>query len=125
MLIIILIMNDININHIESHCPIKFYRRKDLTVETRLYIAFMALMSNKWGLITRMAKQYAISRTFVYMLQSQLNTAVEDYFYVESAHSGKEIIIKEKAKSPEYALLFRLEGKCSIPSISGILRKWY
>jgi len=102
---------------------VKFYRRKDLTVETRLYIAFMALMSNKWGLITRMAKQYAISRTFVYMLQSQLNTAVEDYFYGESAHSGKEIIIKEKAKSPEYALLFRLEGKCSIPSISGILKK--
>jgi len=116
-------MNDININHINCDVSIKFYRRKDLTVETRLYIAFMALLCNKWGLITRMAKQYAISRTFIYMLQSQLNTAVEDYFYPGSAPSKKELTIKGKEKSLEYALLLRLEGKCSIPSISDILEK--
>ena len=116
-------MNDIDINHINCDVSIKFYRRKDLTVETRLYIAFMALLCNKWGLITRMAKQYAISRTFIYMLQSQLNTAVEDYFYVGSAPSKKELTIKGKEKSLEYALLLRLEGKCSIPSISDILKK--
>lgn len=116
-------MNDININHINRDVSIKFYRRKDLTVETRLYIAFMALLCNRWGLITRMAKQYAISRTFIYMLQSQLNTAVEDYFYVGSAPSKKELTIEGKAKSLEYALLLRLEGKCSIPSISDILKK--
>jgi len=52
-------MNDININHIDSHCPIKFYRRKDLTVETRLYIAFMALMSNKWEYVTKIIKNAA------------------------------------------------------------------
>ena len=111
-------MNDIDINHINCHVSTKFYRRKDLTVETRLYIAFMALLCNKWGLITQMAKQYAISRTFIYMLQSQLNTAVEDYFYAVSAPSKKELTIMGKEKSLEYTLLLRLEGKCSIPSIS-------
>ena len=102
---------------------VKFLRRDDLTVEIRLYIACMALLCNKWGIITGMAKRYAISRTFVYMLQSQLNRAVEDYFHVGSAPSEKELVIGEKEKSLEYALLLRLEGKCSIPAISGILMK--
>jgi len=101
----------------------KFHRRKDLTLETRLYIAFMALLYNRWGIITRMAKKYAISRTFVYMLQSQLNSAIEDSFYVGGTSSKKELLIAEKEKSLEYSLLLRMEGKCSIPAISGILKK--
>ena len=116
-------MNDIYMNYTNCDISIKFYRRKDLTVENRLYIAFMTLLSNKWGIITQMAKQYAISRTFIYMLQSQLNTAVEDYFYAGNAPSKKELTIMGKEKSLEYALLLRLEGKCSIPSISEILKK--
>ena len=112
-------LNDINVNYASP----KFYRRKDLTAEIRLYIAFMALMCNKWGIITRMAKEYAISRTFVYMLSSQLNSAIEDCFYVGSAPSKKELLIEEKTKSLEYSLLLRMEGKCSIPAISGILKK--
>ena len=70
-------MNGIDIFHSNCDFPVKFYRRKDLTMENRLYIAFMAVMSNKWGVITQMAKRYAISRTFIYMLQKQLNTAIE------------------------------------------------
>ncbi|MBW6481122.1 MAG: transposase [Bacteroidales bacterium] len=112
-------LDDININ---CGSP-KFYRRKDLTVEIRLHIAFMVLLCNKWGIITGIAKRYAISRTFVYMLQSQLNSAIEDSFYVGSAPSKKELVIGEKIKSLEYSLLLRLEGKCSIPAISGILKK--
>lgn len=98
-------------------------RRSDLTMEIRLYIAFMALLSNKWGIITDMAKQYAISRTFVYMLQSRLNMAVEEYFKVGNAPSKGGLTIESKAKSLEYTLMLRLEGKCSIPAISGILKK--
>ena len=112
-------LDDININ---CGCS-KFHRRKDLTVDIRLHIAFMALMCNKWGIITSMAKEYAISRTFVYMLSSQLNRAIEDYFYVGSTPSKKELLIEEKTKSLEYSLLLRMEGKCSIPAISGILKK--
>ncbi|MBI4646411.1 MAG: transposase [Bacteroidia bacterium] len=70
-----------------------------------------------------MAKKYAISRTFVYMLQTQLNTAVEEYFYVGSIPSKKNIIIESREKSKEYALLLRLVGKCSIPAISDILKR--
>jgi len=70
-----------------------------------------------------MAKKYAISRTFVYMLSSQLSSAIEDYFYVKSTPSKKELMIEEKTKSMEYSLLLRMEGKCSIPAISGILKK--
>jgi len=116
-------MNDINIFHDNYDFPIKFYRRKDLTEEIRLYIAFMALMCNKWGIITEMAKKYAISRTFIYMLQSQLNIAVEDCFYIGNTLSKKKLTIESKIKSLEYALLLRLEGKCSIPSISDILKR--
>lgn len=115
-------MNDIDIFYNNCDAP-KFCRRKDLTVETRLYIAFMALLCNRWGIITQLAKKYAISGTFVYMLQSQLNAAAEDYFYVRSTPCKKEIIAESKTKSLEYALLLRLEGKCSIPSISEILGK--
>lgn len=102
---------------------VRFLRRDDLTLEIRLYIAFMALMSDKWGIITEMSKKFAISRTFVYMLSSQLNSAIEDYFYVGSASSKKELMIVEKEKSLEYSLLLRLEVKCSIPAISGMLKK--
>ena len=116
-------MNDIDVYRANCDVSIKFYRRKDLSEEARLYIAFMALLGNRWGLITQMAKQYAISRTFIYMLQKQLNTAVEDHFYVGSTHSKRELAIKGKEKSLEYALLLRLEGKCSIPSISDILKR--
>jgi len=103
---------------------VKFLRRGDLTIEIRLHIAFMALLYNRLGIITSMAKKYAISRTFVYMLSSQLSSAIEDYFYVGSTPSKKELMIQEKTKSMECSLLLRMEGKCSIPAISGILKKW-
>jgi hypothetical protein len=101
----------------------KFQRRKDLTLEIRLLVACIALLDNRWGTITLLAKKYAISRTFVYMLQSQLNEAIGNRFSVEDVPSKKEITVESKMKSLEYALLFRLEGKCSIPSIADMLKK--
>jgi len=101
----------------------KFIRRKDLTVEIRLYISFLALMDNSWGIISRLAKNYAISRTFVYMLQSQLNKAIEKDFYIESIPSKNEIMIESKTKSLGFALLLRMEGKSSIASISDIMKR--
>jgi hypothetical protein len=100
----------------------KFQRRKDLTLEIRLLIAFIALTDNKWGVITRLAKRYAISRTFVYMLQEQLYVSVDSCFNVPEKLHKKEIIAESKNKSLELALLLRLEGKCSIPSIAEILK---
>lgn len=100
----------------------KFYRRKELTFEIRLYIACIALCDNRWGTITRLAKQYAISRTFVYMLQSELYHATEPVFGVTQL-TNHTIHYEAKKQTIKNALLFRLEGKCSIPSISDILKR--
>ncbi|MBD3328475.1 hypothetical protein GF340_04185 [Candidatus Peregrinibacteria bacterium] len=101
----------------------KFQRRKDLTLEVRLWIAFVALMSNKWGTITQLAAKFVISRTFVYMLQAQLSEAAESCFGLHGVHSKTQLMEAQKTKSLECALMLRLEGKCSIPSISDILKR--
>lgn len=100
-----------------------FQRRKDLTWEIRLWIAFVALMSNKWGTITQLATKFVISRTFVYMLQDQLGEAAENCFGLPAPASKTQLMGEQKTKSLEYALMLRLEGKCSIPSISDILKR--
>ena len=115
-------MTETNIYQPVIQKGMKFQRRKDLTLEIRLLIAFIALTDNKWGIITRLAKRYAISRTFVYMLQQQLNVAIDSCFNVQEELPKKEIIVESKNKSLEMALLLRLEGKCSIPSIAEILK---
>ena len=53
----------------------KNIRRTDLTSLIRLYIAFTGLMAQRLkmrGLITELARQFQISRMFVYMLMSTL-----------------------------------------------------
>lgn len=102
---------------------VKFQRRKDLTLEVRLWIAFVALMSQKWGIITQLATKYGISRTFVYILQEQLGKASENCFSVYPSPSKIQLVEGEKTKSLELAILLRLEGKCSIPAISEILKE--
>jgi len=84
----------------------------------------MALISGSWGQITKLAKDYAISRTFVYTLQSQLYSATITTFGDSPSQIelvGKEAGIKKKAI--EHALLLRMTGKCSIPATSEIM-KW-
>lgn len=124
---VILIFNFLHMTEIDIYQPVirkrmKFQRRKDLTLEIRLLIAFIALTDNKWGVITRLAKRYAISRTFVYMLQEQLHVAIDSCFNVPEELPKKEFIAESKNKSLELALMLRLEGKCSIPSIGEILK---
>jgi len=116
-------METLNVYQRINKDSVKFHRRKDLTFEIRLCIAFSAMMGNRWGLIGQLAKKYAISRTFVYMLQGELQTAVKDIFQVQE-QPGKQLIIEErKAQSVAFALSLRMEGKCSIPSISSIMKK--
>jgi len=53
----------------------KFIRRLDLTPSKRLHIAITALYAMKtgqWGVISNIAGQFIISRTFVYMLAATL-----------------------------------------------------
>jgi hypothetical protein len=97
----------------------KFLRRGDLTPHLRLMIAFTALMSGTWGTITRLSRQYAISRMFVYMLRSDLETATFQIF----GRSASEQVAVEKRISYMHILSFRLEGKCSIEAISTIMKR--
>jgi hypothetical protein len=111
--------NDSNIN---KDCERKkFFRRHDLDVMTRLTIAFTALIAmveKKRGTITKLAKEYLISRTFVYMLANSLM----DHSQIEFAgYCPPEIHDKSFL---EHMLFLRLEGKCSIETISSYLKRF-
>jgi len=103
---------------------VNFQRRRDLTPDIRLYIAFVAKMNDTWGIITALAKQYCISRTFVYMLRLQLDTAVLGCFGDKYSNNTEYSIPERKMLSIELALSLRLEGKCSITAISSILKRF-
>jgi hypothetical protein len=97
----------------------KFLRRGDLRPYLRLMIAFTALMSSTWGTITRLSRQYAISRMFVYMLRSDLERAMFQIFDVQVCEEQ----VVERKMSYLYILSFRLEGKCSIEAISRLMKR--
>lgn len=99
----------------------KFFRRRDLTSEKRLHIAFMAL-HGVWGAVSELARDFMISRRFVYMLRDDLQEITEQVFGERSSFErGKEWIRK---KAIAVALCLRLEGRCSILSTSQILKRF-
>ena len=68
---------------------------------TRLTIAFTAIIAmaeKQRGTITKLAKEYLISRSFVYMLANSLMEEKEKYYYAvaEQKNFGKFDEIKEK-----------------------------
>ena len=101
----------------------KFHRRQDLPFDARLLIAFTAMFSRKWEIITELSKKYAISRTFVYMLEYQLYQCVEPVFSQPNPINKHELVIEAKKDAVRNTIVFRLEGKCSIPAISDILKR--
>jgi len=103
---------------------INFQRRSDLTPDSRLYIAFKAKMNSAWGTITDLATQFCISRTFVYMLEKQLNTVVLNAFGDTNSVKTDYTIQERNLQSIGFTLSLRMEGKCSIPAISSILKRF-
>ena len=96
----------------------KFVRRPDLTPDTRIHIAMLALLcQGTYGGMSQLANQYAISRTFLYQL---LNSAV---LYLSVCFSdGPELDPKLPDRDwHALVLLLRLEGQCSLSSITAIL----
>ena len=95
---------------------LKWKRRSDLTALSRLKIASEALCFSRWGTITRLAEQYALSRPFIYDLKSKLK-----------AHASNIFEAKKVAESaPHFSTLsqilqLRLVGRCSLSSISDLL----
>jgi hypothetical protein len=109
-------------SHQRGACS-KFIRRFELTPFIRLSIAFTALRAQyerTWGTITNLARQFLISRTFVYLLAATLEQTSEIVFG-ESLSSP----VKSKDRLPyRYMLSLRLEGRCSIGAISTIMQRF-
>src|SRR3989454_1190061 len=96
----------------------KFIRRRDLTPHTRIDIVRLAwLHQGIYGKMTHIAQEYHISRTFLYQLIWAANLQLETLFSDQKPHVQDPKLLFEP-----FLLLLRLEGKCSIPSLSSILQ---
>ena len=100
---------------------IKFMRRPDLTFSKRLYIAATALSAmhnHQWGVITSMAKQFVVSRTYIYILAATLTETDSLLFGTTFQHT------ESRLAAFHYMLSLRLEGRCSIEAISTIMKRF-
>src|SRR6266481_5551121 len=96
----------------------KFTRRHDLEPQTRIHIVMLAwLHQGVYGKMTEIAKAYQISRTFLYQLLLMANLQLETLFSDE-----KLLFQKDHRHLDQLLLLLRLEGKCSLLSMSSILK---
>ncbi len=101
----------------------KFIRRPDLTPSIRLFIAFTALQAQQnktWGVITGLARTYAVSRTFVYLLAVSLAVTSEEVF----GPSLSPVVSQDVRLPYRYMLSLRLEGRCSLGAISTIMKRF-
>jgi Transposase len=96
----------------------KFIRRHDLTPHTRIDIVKLAWLNQGiYGKMTHIAQEYHLSRTFLYQLIGAANLQLETLF---SDH--KPCVQAPQPLWEPFILLLRLEGKCSLPSLSSILK---
>lgn len=96
----------------------KFTRRPDLDPRTRIHIVMLAwLHQGVYGKMTEIAKSYQISRTFLYQLIFVANLQLETLF------SDEKLLFQKDHRHLEHLLLLlRLEGNCSLLSMSSILK---
>jgi hypothetical protein len=94
----------------------KFIRRQDLDPQTRIEIVKDVWINQGiYGQMTQIAQAYHISRTFLYQLSWAARSHLEDLF------SDPQHLVEPPDDLLEpWILALRLEGKCSIPSISSI-----
>ena len=96
----------------------KFIRRHDLNPHTRIEMVRLAwLHQGIYGKMTQIAQAYHVSRTFLYQMTWAAHLQLEILF------SDPQALVQ--APQPLWEpliLLLRLEGKCSIPSMSSILK---
>jgi hypothetical protein len=96
----------------------KFIRRPDLDPHTRIDIVKDVWINQGiYGKMTQIAQEYHISRTFLY----QLNWAARQH--LEALFSDPQHLVQPPEFQLEpWILLLRLEGNCSIPSLSSIFK---
>ena len=94
----------------------QFIRRHDLPPHTRIAMVRLAwLHQGIYGTMTHIAQEYHLSRTLLYQLLGAADLQLETLCSDQQPHG--------EAPHPLFApfiLLLRLEGKCSIPSLSSI-----
>ena len=96
----------------------KFMRRPELDPQTRIQIVMTAwLHQGGYGKMTKIAKLYQISRTFLSHLLLMANLQLETLFSEE-----KLLLHKDHCHLAQLLVLLRLEGKCSLLSIASILQ---
>jgi len=96
----------------------QFIRRHDLTLHTRIDIVRLAWLNQGiYGKMTQIAQDYHISRTWLYQLLWAANLQLETL-----CSAQKPCVEPPPPLLDPFLLLLRLEGKCSIPSISSILK---
>ncbi len=101
----------------------KFMRRSDVTPSIRLCIAFTALQAQQEhirGVITNLARTYAISRTFVYLLAASLAVTSEEIF----GPSLSPMVYRDVCLPFRYMLSLRVEGRCSLGAISTMMKRF-
>jgi hypothetical protein len=96
----------------------KFTRRHDLDPHTRIEIVKDVWINQGiYSKMTQMAQDYHISRTFLYQLSWAAKHHLEELF------SDPQYLIEPSDFLLEpWILVLRLEGQCSIPSISSIFK---
>ena len=96
----------------------KFTRRPDLDPPTRIHIVMLAwLHQGVYGKMTQIANYYRISRTLLYQRLLAANLQLEGLFSDE-----KLLAQTDHQHLEQLLLLLRLEGKCSLLSLSSILK---
>jgi hypothetical protein len=96
----------------------KFTRRPDLDPQTRIDIVkHVWLHQGIYGQMTQIAQEYHISRTFLYQLTWAARHHLEDLFSAPQHRVEPPDFLLEP-----WILALRLEGQCSIPSISSIFK---
>jgi hypothetical protein len=96
----------------------KFVRRPDLDLQTRIKIVNLAwLYQGVYGKMTAIARQYQISRTLLYRLLGMAKVQLEALF------SGEKCLVQNDQRHfAPLLFLLRLEGHCSLLSIAAILQ---
>lgn len=96
----------------------KFTRRHDLDPQTRIDIVKdVWLHQGIYGKMTQIAQDYHISRTFLYQLSWAATQHLEDLF-----SNPQHLVKPPDLLLDPWILLLRLEGNCSIPSLSSIFK---
>jgi len=96
----------------------KFTRRHDLDPHTRIEIVrHVWIHQGIYGQMTQIAQDYHISRTFLYQLSWAAKHHLEDLF-----SDPQHLVEPPDFLLEPWILLLRLEGQCSIPSMSSIFK---